>query len=267
MAADDGVHGDEGDAVRGEGLDPRFDPRFQRGYSAPSPVGAAAAAEPRPDDKRPAGIDPRFDPRFQRGYDPERHQQVRRPIAADEVDDRPAFASTVKAGIPRPLDTPASRPAARTPVQPAATSAGVGATSTARGSAGPAAAPVPEPDADADADADDRMPAAAGAGSVASVGRNPFLLALWISCVALVVVGVVVIVQTATTTSGGGFGVSAFGDAFVVAAWVIAPPAVTVGLIGLVALTLSRALGWLADHPDRGDPGTDATLYDADDLP
>ncbi|TFV98084.1 hypothetical protein [Orlajensenia leifsoniae] len=266
MAADNEVHGDEGDAVTGEGLDPRFDPRFQRGYSAPAPVGGAAAGEPRAEEKRPAGIDPRFDPRFQRGYDPERHQQLRRPIAADEVDDRPAFASTVKAGIPRPLDTPVSRPAARTPVRPAAASASgaaVSATSTAQGSTGPAAASVAEPDVSVD----DRTSDASGAGSAASVGRNTYLLALWISCAALVVVGVVVIVQTATTTSGGGFGVSAFGDPFVVAVWVIAPPAVTVGLIGLVALTLSRALGWLADHPDRGDPGADAALYDADDVP
>ena len=266
MAADDELHGDEGDAVTGEGLDPRFDPRFQRGYSAPAPGGGAAAVEPPAEENRPAGIDPRFDPRFQRGYDPDRHQQVRRPIAADEVDDRPAFASTVKAGIPRPLDAPVSRPAARTPVRPVTASApgaGAGATTTARASTGPAAASAAEPDASVG----DRTPDTSGAGSAASIGRNPYLLALWISCAALVVVGVVVIVQTATTTSGGGFGVSAFGDPFVVAVWVIAPPAVTVGLIGLVALTLSRALGWLSDHPERGDPGADAALYDADDLP
>ena len=67
--------------------------------------------------------------------------------------------------------------------------------------------------------------------------------------------------QSATTTSGGGFGISAFGDAFGVSAWAIAPPVVMVGLIGLVALTLSRALGWLAGHPDDADavPGEDET--------
>src|SRR3954470_23636311 len=111
MAADEDVHGDGGDAVTDEGLDPRFDPRFQRGYSTPASAGAPAPTAQRAEEKRRAGIDPRFDPRFQRGYDPERHQQVRRPIAADEVDDRPAFSSTVKAGIPRPIDAPVSRPA------------------------------------------------------------------------------------------------------------------------------------------------------------
>ena len=59
--------------------------------------------------------------------------------------------------------------------------------------------------------------------------------------------------QSATTTSGGGFGISPFGDAFGVSAWAIAPPAVMVGSIGLVALTLPRALGWLAAHPDDAD--------------
>lgn len=236
--AENGAPNDEDvPAADGSGLDPRFDPRFQRGYqdaSAPAEP-TSAPVTPRPEERR--GLDPRFDPRFQRGYDPERHEQLRRPISADEVDDRPAFASTVKATISRPIEPPVARPAARTPVQPAA-SLRVGA----------ASAPSAEP-----ADVAEQPPLRLPAPAASVGGRNPYLIALWIACVALVAVGVALIVQSATTTSGGGFGISAFGDAFGVSAWAIAPPAVMVGLIGLVALTLSRALGWLAAHPDDAD--------------
>lgn len=264
--AEGGVQGDEDDAVTGaaasdDGLDPRFDPRFQRGYSAPQAEGGAAPAAAPAAERRGPGIDPRFDPRFQRGYDPERHEQVRRPVSADEVDDRPAFASTVKATIPRPIDTPVSRPAARTPVQPVpSTRAPAGESSSTDASVGGSDPGSAHEHGARGWDAADSRTAPA-----ASVGRNPFLIALWIVCVALVLVGVALVVQAATTTSGGGFGISAFGDAFGVTAWAIAPIAVMVGLIGLVALTLSRALGWLAAHPEERFTAADADPDDADD--
>ncbi|MET0725038.1 MAG: hypothetical protein ABWY36_01715 [Leifsonia sp.] len=216
---DDGV--DDGSAA---GYDPRFDPRFQRGYT-PDPA-AADEHEDTADDHRTPRIDPRFDPRFQRGYDAERHEQVRRPGAA-AVEDRPAYSSSVKPAL-LGQDTAPPVDAGHPP-----------------GAADDPRSPDPRSPAE-DVDTDEP---AVGAREGVRSGRNPYVIALWIVCSVLVLGGTWIVVQAAGNPTTLFVASLAVGDVFARTAWTIGPLCVTVGLLGLIALTLVHALGWLRRHP------------------
>lgn len=228
--------------------DDEYVARFRRDYQpAPSaesatatdapPAAAAAAVE------RTAAIDPRFDPRFQRGYDAERHEQLRRPVLPREVDDRPAYSSTVKPAMPRsapvdPLAGIAERAAAQRARNDTRRSAGVDERRGDRSA---------DPADDRDLDVRDDVPEAAAS---VPAGRNPYVIALWIACGLLVLLGAWTIVQASANPTARFVASVAVGDVFARTAWTIGPLCVTVGLLGLVGLTLAQAVAWLRRHPE-----------------
>jgi hypothetical protein len=204
--------------------------QFRRDYVAPD---ADAEAEPAPAPARREGIDSRYDPRFQRGYDAERHG-VTRPSPET---DRPVFSSSLKATATSPTRAlPDAEPVPRRAAPQA-------------GDVAPADTP-PSP-------ARQSGETSAALSPAASDGRNPFLIALWIVSAAFVVIGIVFIVQAAQNPTARFVASVAVGDVFARTAWTVAPICVTVGMAGLIALTLVHAVRWR--------PSTRHSTIDADD--
>jgi hypothetical protein len=142
-------------------------------------------------DETDQDFDPRFDPAFQRGFDPAIpvKQAVPRPKAAPApVAVQPAPAAVQPPPvIAHPPSSFAPQPVA--PVVPPAPAQAAASISPHVGLVEPTAvAPDATPVQDAD---DDATPAAS-----APTARNPFLLALGVIAIVLIVVGVVIFVQS-----------------------------------------------------------------------
>ncbi|MFF2050601.1 hypothetical protein ACFVU2_03280 [Leifsonia sp. NPDC058194] len=224
-------------------------------------------ADDEQDTARPGGIDPRYDPAFQRGYQPQPGERPRTRVRAaapatttaparersraDLGDDSDLFSETAGSAGSAWEATTSVAPDLSSPSFPATASYVLAAPSTAA-SAEPASAP-----------------AVYGPGILAgaelSPRRNPLMLALWIVGAGLVVLGVViyaVAVNASYTTSYTGSGGDVGMQVLTQIGWVLAGPMITIGILTMVALLFLSAIVGRRRAPVPADVDGD---FDADD--
>jgi hypothetical protein len=175
-------------------------------------------AEEHDDGGRSGGFDPRYDPAFQRGYQPRPGEQAQTRVRADAPDSAYRRPSSL---LPRPEEDiepepmqepalPVSVPDLDLPPQPASP---------------PTAAPSLL----------DRLDT--------SPRRNPFMLALWLVGIGLVVLGIVLYSVSVTASYNGPTpSTDVTGLVFAQLGWMLAGPLITVGLLTIVGLLFLTAL-------------------------
>ncbi|THG32492.1 hypothetical protein E6C70_12070 [Glaciibacter flavus] len=233
-------------------LDPRFDPRFQRGYTPEVPEPGADTDADAPTRRAGERLDPRFDPQFQRGYDPDRHA----PTRADRDAAPPVFSSTIKGPASAPPVAPRDeRPRApERPIRPLTTEESRAATPPLAdrdrrgGTAGGGERPDDERPDD-ERPADQREPPADAAQTATTPRVNPFIVALWIVSALLVVAGAYYILQASENPTARFVASVAVGDIFARTAWTVAPIALQFGLTAMVGLIVWHAITWMRRHP------------------